>query len=383
MAGAPATPLATGTVTGRVVCSDTNLPARFASVVLQPVVGAVKAEKKDSPAEPQMVKIVQTGLDGSFVVPNARVGEYYVVAEKAGYRSPTGQLTREQMDHPTEAIAKTMAELLTPVSVAANRTSTVEVRLLKGASLAGTVRFDDGTPDGSATLKLWRRDEKGKWAEYNARPLAVFNGNAPTDDRGQYRFSGLPAGEYLVSVQLEVTEMIMSMVDGRAMGSYWNSRYDLQVYADGSMRQKEAKRLKLTDGQDASGVDIEVPVSKMHAISGRLAEEGSGRRVNAGKITLVYADDGSELASGEVDGSDELFHLSFVPEGEYTLKVTGAREVTRTEIPNDPGTVPPTHTDEKVVKTFGEASQPLVVTTDVANVVVSVPAMKTGTAAAQ
>ncbi len=124
--------------------------------------------------------------------------------------------------------------------------------------------------------------------------------------------------------------------------------------------------------------------SKMHPVSGWLAVEQGGRRVNAGRVALVYADDGTEVASADVRSEDEAFHLNFVPEGEYTLKVTKARDVTRTEVPNGPpGTVPPTHTDEKTVRTYGDASQPLVVVNEVSGLVVGVPPMKASTAAAQ
>ncbi len=126
-----------GTVIGHVTCSDTNGPARFASVFLQPVVSPKVATDRDRPdsSGPGLVnKVVQTGLDGSFTLTNVAPGDYYILADASGYRSAAGVLTREQMDHPTEAQAKLIAQLLTPVSVASNRTSTAEVRLLRGAA---------------------------------------------------------------------------------------------------------------------------------------------------------------------------------------------------------------------------------------------------------
>ncbi len=136
--------------------------------------------------------------------------------------------------------------------------------------------------------------------------------------------------------------------------------------------------IKVGDQEERNGVEIEVPLAKMHPVNGWLALEQGGRRVNAGRVALVYADDGTELASTEARGEDEAFHLNFVPEGEYTLKVTKARDITRTEVSNGPGVVPPTHTDEKVVRTYGDASQPLVVVNDVSGLMVNVPAAKAG-----
>jgi len=72
--------------------------------------------------------------------------------------------------------------------------------------------------------------------------------------------------------------------------------------------------LKLGDQQASDGVEIEVLLSKMHAVTGSLAQEGSGRVVNAGHVSLVYRDDGSELAGVDVTAEDDTFHMNFVPE---------------------------------------------------------------------
>ena len=105
--------------------------------------------------------------------------------------------------------------------------------------------------------------------------------------------------------------------------------------------------------------------------------------MNAGKVTLSYAEDGTELVSAEVSGEDEAFHLMFVPEGDYTVKVTNAADVTREEVSNGPGSMPPTHTEAKTVRSFGDASQPLKVVSDVSGLVVSVPTAAAGAKAAQ
>lgn len=200
--------------------------------------------------------------------------------------------------------------MLTPVSVAANRGSTAEVRLLRGASVSGVVRFDDGSPDGSADVKLWSKNKKGEWAQYKGGLLGSAGGSTTTDDAGQFRFSGLPAGEYLLSVGLEVTTVMVDRVGDRTEGWYSNSLYTLKVFAPGATRKKDATVLKLGDQQASDGVEIEVPLSKMHAVTESLAQEGSGRVVNAGHVSLVYRDDGSELAGVDVTAEDDTFHMT-------------------------------------------------------------------------
>lgn len=369
-----------GTVTGHVTCSDTNGPARFANVTLQPVVGPKNLPHRDntgSTGTSEAIHIIQTSLDGSFTISRVPPGNYYVLADAPGYLSPTSVLTREQMDHPTEAQARTMAEMLAPVLVASNRASAAEIRLRRGATIAGTVRFDDGTPYAGGPVTLSRKGEDGKWQGVRT---GMIQSGLNTDDLGHFRHSALPAGEYRVGTELALSEIYTDSVLGQAQGWSSNFDYTLSIYSPDTTRSKDSKVVKLTEGQSEENVTIEIPLSKLHAISGSLVEEGSGRRVNGGKITLLYADDNTQLSSTDISAEDEAFHLPFVPEGSYIVKVTDAKEVMRTVTANPPGTFPPMNTETKTIRTYGDASQPLVVTSDVQGVLVSVPAAKPASA---
>ncbi len=368
---------ATGTVRGRVVCSDTRGPARFAQVSLIPLpeANAPKLEGKAAAEAVTTTRLVTTDLQGGFVLRDVKPGRYYVAAEKVGYQSARA-IPKEEMRHPTVESARRMEALLTPVLVTAERESVVEARVVRGASLSGTVRFDDGTADAGATVQLWRRDGK-EWAVVHS-DLPGRAEDADVNDRGEYRFSGLFAGEYLVSVGMQLSRVVTSQSANGSTG--WSSDFDskLDVYAPRAMRKKDAKPVTLGEGEDAADVAIEIPLSTMHEVSGALAMEGSGHPVNAGKVTLLFADDRTKLTSSEVSGEDERFHLNFVPEGDYIVQVTKAAEVTRTEVPYPPGTSPPTHTETKTLRTFGDAEQPLKLESEVSGLVVSVPAKKTG-----
>lgn len=382
-------PASTGTVTGHVLCDDTHLPARIASVVLQPILDltspALKPEGKDFKPEPA-TKIVQTLLDGSFIIPDVHPGDYYVIAEKIGYLSPLAQLSREDLNHPTDATAKLMATLLTPVSVAANRTSTTEVHLLKGATIAGTIRFDDGTPDAATGVSLLGRDKSGKWSNFRTKFLAGPFSSTLTDDQGRFRITGLPAGEYLLKTTLELSDVVVDHIFRESGSSSSNTRYSLDIYSGNFMRERDAKPIKLTGAEDSAGNDIEIPLTTLHAISGTVLEGATGRTVNAAHVAIHYTDDDAQLVSVNVSKEDNTFHFLYVPEGEYTLKITEARDVTRTEVPTCPNSpsrcLPPTHTEEKTIRAFGNAEQPLVLHTDITGLTVAVPPRPGGSAAA-
>jgi hypothetical protein len=363
---------ATGTVTGRVICADTNRPARLANVVLQPVVDNTPTVKTAGGKDrPRIVTttLVETLLDGTFTISNLGPGDYYVFVEKPGCIAPLALLSREDLNHPSSSTADLIARFLTPVSVAANRTSTVEVRIFKGASISGTVSFDDGSPNPNAGIELLTKDKAGKWTAFRAKPLASLGPNS-TDDQGHYRISGLPRGEYLVKTTLMLSDITVDRVFEQTRSSSHNTRYSLNIFSGGGLRQRDAKPVKLDEGEESGAMDIAIPISKLHAVSGSVVEAGTGQVINSGAVAIFYPDDNTELVSTEISKDDNAFHFYFVPEGEYTLKVTRAREVSREEISNGPGTFPATSSVEKKLRDFDAPPQPIIIHGDMTGVIV-------------
>src|SRR5215469_4051488 len=98
----PSTAAPGGTVTGHVICGDTQRPARFAGVTLFGVPKDVApAPKLDSNSDQAQVVAflkttmgtvnlvqAQTNMDGVFTVNNVAPGDYYVFASVAGYLQP-------------------------------------------------------------------------------------------------------------------------------------------------------------------------------------------------------------------------------------------------------------------------------------------------------
>ena len=368
----------TGAVIGHVICADTNLPARIASVTLQPIVDSPppSAAKSSEPQPRTAITISETLLDGSFAIPNVKPGNYYIIAEKLGYLSPLAQLSREDLNHPTPETAALMARLLTPVTVIANRTTSTEVRLLKGAVISGTVHFDDGSPDAGANVALFRKDKLGKWTGF--RTFRIARPSNSTDDQGHYRISGLPAGEYLAMTDLQLSNIVVDRIfSNSGYSSSSSSLYSLNIYYPDSTRQRDAKPIKLDDGQEADSIDIEIPLTRLHSVTGTVVESGTGQTVNAANVALIYPDDHSQLVHAQVGKEDDRFHFYFVPEGAYTVKVTNAEQVDREEVPSPRGVFPPTHTLEKKIRDYGVAEQPLTIQSDMTGVTLAVPGKAT------
>ncbi len=365
----------TGTVSGRVFASDTNGPARLASVLLvpavEPVIPRATVKGNDVVEAGPARRLEQTGLDGSFVITHVRPGSYYVVAEKPGYLPPLSIFTREQLNKPDEVTAKLMARLLTPVTVTANHSTAVEVRIHRGASLSGSVLYDDGSPASGVIIRIWQRTKEGKWEHRSGDPVGGFT-QVNVDDQGRYRLVGLPDGEYLLQADVQLQDVYVNGVFGGG-NTGWSSstRYSMNVFYGDAYRTSKAKPVKVAEGEDRPNLDIMIRLSEMHMLSGSVLAP-DGHVANAAKVALLWNDDKSEFVSTSVNATDNAFHFDFVPDGEYTLRITEAHDVTRTDVPNCRECVPPFHTEEKIVRSFGSVEQPVVLHSDIQAMAVTV-----------
>jgi hypothetical protein len=163
----------------------------------------------------------------------------------------------------------------------------------------------------------------------------------------------------------------------------------LPFYGTGFARQSQAASVKLHAGQELTGQDMTIPISKLHKLSGRVAAGQDGHLVNAAKVALVTRDEGKELASTVVSRDDGLFHFEFIPEGDYIVRVSEARDVVW-EAPAPPAAgssfpmmLFPAQDKERVVANYGGVDQTLLFSGDTLSLTVTVPPdTKAGTTAA-
>ena len=173
-------------------------------------------------------------------------------------------------------------------------------------------------------------------------------------------------------------ERHQSAILGDNESTWMSTTMSLPVYLGDTVRERNAKLVALEEGQQMEAVDIVVPVSKMHTVSGAVVDARTGQALNAGSVALVYADDGKELASVRIDPETQTFTLPFVMEDDYKLVVKDAHEA-RFEQQRDPSD-DPMHQNRKetVVRWYKDGEQPLIVQNDVSalNIPVTVRATK-------
>ena len=353
----PMQPRATGSITGHVYLGDSHLPARMAYVTLLPAGG-----EEASGAKPVVSKAeAQAGLDGSFVLPNVLPGAYYVVAVKPGYATPVplSYLDSDDSDNAAQDVKEALAAVFTPVLVSANRISTAEVVLTRGAVISGTVRFDDGEPASEANVSMLRKEKSGKWGKF-ATVQGIFGAGTQTDDQGNFRLTGLPAGEYLLRTTLALGG---AHVSSPGMDSTNEPDYRWDIYYGDGIRPRDAKTIPLKEGEESRGNTIEIPLARLHSISGTILSLETGAPIPHADIELHNADDDSTCTATSINSATGQFHLPYVVEGEYTLRVTNASDAA-------PGSGK--SRDAKPGRPYADASQALLVKGETNGITISI-----------
>ena len=374
-----------GSVNGHVYYGDTNGPARMATLSLEGA-AAIDGYQTGATATAHITS-VKTLPDGSFAVPHVAPGAYYVFASAPGYVSPLDGLglSREELQKPGKEVKEGIAAAVPRVVVQANLAATADITLERGAAVAGTILYDDGSPAAGLTVKLLVHKKVGKedkWVSPESDP-ARMSITGSTDDRGNYRWSGLPAREYLVEIDLALNRTSIQISgQGMSMNS-GEGGVTVPVYSGSSLRQKDATPFLLKRGEERPGEDLTIPLNKLHSVAGVVTAASDGHTVNSGTVELLYADDKTVAVSTKMAKDDPGFSLNFVPEGDYLLRVTNASDVEYTEVANDPGTWPRTRTESHTVHSYGTGEQPLHVSGDMTGVAAAVPEPKQAQGSAQ
>lgn len=373
-----------GTVTGHVMCADTQRPARLVKVALVAV--AAPAPIRDNNAKryadvigrSPATDFVETGLDGSFTISNVPPGAYYIIVDASGYTSPLAQFDSQDLESKDAALRQQMAKTLLKVYVRSNATINQDVALERGASVSGTVTYDDGSPASGLDVDVLQKDAAGKWKRGAATRYRAGFGHVLTDDEGHYRVTGLEPGKYLVEVDLTLSEYTTRInhpsdhPDQATVMRMQTQKYSLPLFSGSALRQSAATPISLAVAEQRAGADLDFPLSKLHSVSGQVVAK-DGHVLNSGTVSLLNEDDSSEVTSAKIDPADNLFHLGFVPEGGFLLKVSGAKDITKVQVANPPGDSPRTHDEDKTVRTYGGVTQALKVQSDTQGIILTVP----------
>jgi len=309
----------TGSVSGRAVFGDTQQPARFSSIVLIPVESV-----QTDPSRPGgfrgfggMGGNGRTDLDGTFVINNVAVGDYYVAGQSPGYISETAVLQARAADG---ADMQALLASLPVARVTVGTTATVNLSLTRGGTIAGRIQWEDGSPaTGQQVAAMMVTAGTNSVAAINqsgGRTLLIGGAfNAMSDDRGMFRLTGLAPGTYVVRASLQAPA-------GGSGPTFFQRTQMLTVYAPGKLRRSDAQSITIHLGEERDDLQWVIDLHALHNVSGRVGAT-SGPEPQSGSVRLVDTTDGTLNRSAPI-GSDGSFTLSYLPPGNYTLTVSGA-----------------------------------------------------------
>lgn len=312
-----------GAVSGHVYCADTNTPCRFATVNLQ---SAPPERAGTAPSEVSSSHSygAEADLNGAYRIQGVAPGQYFIVARYAGYVSGY-DLAELHSSGDLSLTSPALSKYLSRITVTDDQTTVADLTLQRGATIEGTVRYDDSAPGIGVPIRLFRKNDSGKWVLYNhgsdGSPYSMIALALGTDARGHYYKAGLPPGSYIVEVKLPDVSIVPTTIVGRqSLKVTPKAGGSLCVFSGDKYRLEDATPVDVAQGQDVPGVDIDIPTVGLHSISGTVAMTGTGESVTEGEVHLLDPSDKTELQRAEIQG-DGGFLFNFVPSGNYLLRV--------------------------------------------------------------
>ena len=319
-------PPAKSTVRGRVFYADTGRPVRRASIMLLPEGGGAGPDREGGSL---------TDSEGYFAVKNVRAGVYYAMVNAPGVVSPIAFADFGQMGpggSEREAFEGAFARF---EKIVVNGITDVEIMVpaKRGGAISGRITYEDGDPAVGVRVEVERKqgDNFLPVIPNFSAIMSLFTGTSnQTDDRGAYRFAGLPAGEYRVKVTENVShsdtqprssDMFMTIIAG-------SSSLVTVYYPDVKAAEKEST-IPVDYGTEAAEINVVLPNHGLYGVSGKVVASKDKTPLKNAVVTLKRKND-TEISifeglrgSGQISTADEQGNWSFkqLPKGEYQLVV--------------------------------------------------------------
>lgn len=251
-----------GRIAGRVTVDGANTPLAGVQVLLLP--GAPRMGMMGPPPR------ATTDQDGRYAFEQVAPGSYHIQFEKTGYAS-TGQ-------------AQTGT-----IQISAGQTvNVVDVRLQKGAVIAGKVLDAAGEPMPDVRVTAMRRFSNP------GMPLRLVPAGGgqgqQTNDLGEFRIAGLPAGEFYVAAMPRHMPMFggpgVDMTAARAQPARRVRTTTATTFYPGTTDQVAALPIAVAAGAEVGNINFAMQTLPSFRVSGIVVDQ-DGKPVGGAMVMLM------------------------------------------------------------------------------------------------
>ena len=317
---------ANSVIRGRVFYADTGRAVKRASIMLIQEKGF---------GGPGSAPSGLTDNDGNFQIKNVRMGTYYAMVNAPGVVSPMAFVDFSKMrgGRGEEEAFENAFEGFEKISVDGVNVIDVQIPARRGGAIGGRIMYEDGDAAIGVKVEILRK-VKDKYLPVIPNFgsfLAMFmsSGIYQTDDRGVFRFAGLPAGEYIV----KVTESAAHSENGERNSSrefdsiFGSSSSMLSIFYPDVFETKLANVIAIELGQEISEINMTIPSRSLYKIEGKIVSRKDKSLIKA-RISLkrdgedetfsIYSEFGRREQNAQTDETGN-FKFKELPKGDYKL----------------------------------------------------------------
>jgi hypothetical protein len=312
------------TIRGRVYYEDTGRAVKRASVMLM--------AKDFGPSGREFVGI--TDSNGNFQMNNVKAGTYYAMVNAPGVVSPFAYADVSQARG--EDGLQNAYKNFEPITVNGINDIDVQVPAKRGGAISGRIMYSDGDAAIGVRVQILRKSD-GKFipviSNFSSLMMAMTQsaGTYQTDDRGVYRFAGLPEGEYIVKVSENASHSENKNQSG--YGGFestifgGNSSFLTMFYPD-VFDSEKAQIINLALGQETTEINLTIPDRELHKIEGKIIAGKDKLPIKNAKITLKRVGDNtfgmfenSRFNQNSTTDDEGKFAFKEIPAGTYQATI--------------------------------------------------------------